>query len=176
MGFSSVEMVVERISSSALADKFSDPGSRAFPGIRRPLPDDLDGIIEVENMSYTNPWTDSMLKSSLIDPKSLNFVTVDQPGNKIVGFILNLLIVDELHVLNIAVIPAYRRSGIGNSLMETSIKTAEQLGVNTFFLEVRRSNISALTLYIKHGFSVIGVRRGYYSDNREDALVMKKSI
>ncbi len=176
MGFSSVEMVVERISSSALADKSSDPGCRAIRGMRRPLPDDLDGIIEVENMSYTNPWTGSMLKSSLIDPKSLNFITVDQTGNKIVGFILNLLIMDELHVLNIAVIPSYRRSGIGSSLMETSIKTAEQLGVNAFFLEVRRSNVSALTLYIKQGFSVIGVRRGYYSDNREDALVMKKSI
>ncbi|MCL5276496.1 MAG: ribosomal protein S18-alanine N-acetyltransferase [Deltaproteobacteria bacterium] len=145
-------------------------------GIRRAGPDDLDSIQEVENGSYDHPWSGGLLKEGMDNPRSLSFVATDGLDHGIRGFILNLLVVDELHVLNIAVLPAYRRRGIGNSLLVTSINAAKQLGATAVFLEVRRSNIKALTLYIQHDFKVIGVRRGYYSDNGEDALVMKKSL
>jgi ribosomal-protein-alanine N-acetyltransferase len=137
---------------------------------------DLDSILEIEESSYVHPWSRNLIQGSLDNPKAFNFVAFDSLDRRIHGFILNLLLIDELHILNIAVKPLYRRCGIGNSLLETSINKGQKLDVKTAFLEVRRSNVQALTLYIKHGFKVIGVRRGYYSDNREDALVMRKSI
>ncbi len=138
--------------------------------------DDLDSILMIEESSYVHPWSRNLIDGSLNNPKAFNFVAFDSLDLRIHGFILNLLLIDELHILNIAVEPLYRRCGIGNSLLGTSLDKGENLGVKTAFLEVRRSNVQALTLYIKHGFKVIGVRRGYYSDNNEDALVMKKSL
>ncbi len=144
--------------------------------VRRAVPDDLGSILEVEIGSYVHPWSGSLLGESLRSPNSLNFVAAHRHDRVVRGFILNTLVVDELHVLNIAVLPAYRRCGIAKNLLATSIGTARQLGAGAVFLEVRRSNITALTLYIRHDFRVIGVRRGYYADNGEDALVMKKVL
>lgn len=138
--------------------------------------DDLDAIAAVEAESYAYPWSRNLIQGSLESVHALNFVARGRHEPVIHGFILNLLIADELHILNLAVHPLSRRSGIGNLLMETSLAAAREHKASSAFLEVRRSNIQALTLYIKQGFSVIGVRRGYYSDNREDALVMKKSM
>lgn len=142
--------------------------------IRRASPDDLDALQEVENRSYVHPWTRAMLQGSLDNPKSLNYVAEDQSDGAITGFILSLLLMDELHILNIAVLPLCRRQGIGTGLLDASLETAGKAGAVHAFLEVRRSNIQALTLYIKHGFRVTGVRRGYYSDNKEDALLMTR--
>ncbi len=144
--------------------------------IRNAESEDLDSILEIESLSYEHPWSRSLIQGSLDNPKAFNFVAFDRPDRKVQGFILDLLLMDELHILNIAVNPLYRRCGAGSSLLETAVNEGQKLGVKAAFLEVRRSNITALTLYIKHGFKVIGVRRGYYSDNREDALVMKKSL
>ncbi len=138
--------------------------------------DDLDAIVAVEAQSYTYPWSRNLIQGSLESVHALNYVARDRRSTGVRGFMLNLLIADELHVLNLAVHPLYRRSGIGNRLMEASLAAARERGAVVAFLEVRRSNIQALTLYINRGFNVIGVRRGYYSDNKEDALVMKKII
>ncbi len=142
--------------------------------IRQAVADDLNALQEVENLSYEHPWTRNMLRSSLDNPKSFNFVAVNQTDQRIAGFILNLLLMDELHILNIAVLPSYRRYGIGTRLLEASMETSIRKGAAKAYLEVRRSNIQALTLYIKHGFRVTGVRREYYSDNKEDALLMTR--
>ena len=144
--------------------------------IRDAGPDDLDAILAVEESSYAQPWSKNLIEGSLENPRAFHFVACGGAENKVQGFMLNLLLADELHVLNIAVVPSARRCGIGNRLLETAWAAAQKRGAMTAFLEVRRSNVQALTLYIKHGFKVIGVRRGYYSDNREDALVMKKSM
>lgn len=144
--------------------------------IRNAELNDLSSIVDIERASYTHPWSENLIRESLSNKNALNFIAYDKFEQKIYGFILNIFLIDELHILNIAVDPAYRRRGIGDMLLETSINNARQKGGNIAFLEVRRSNIKALTMYIKHGFRVVGVRRGYYSDNREDALVMKKIL
>jgi ribosomal-protein-alanine N-acetyltransferase len=81
-------------------------------------------------------------------------------------------VADELHILNIATLPSMRRQGLGTSLMTAAIEYAGQSGVRLVLLEVRRSNREALRLYRKLGFSALGVRPGYYSDNGEDAIDM----
>ncbi len=144
--------------------------------VRDAGPGDLDLIQEVETLSYEHPWSRNLLKDSLDHPNTLNFVAFDRGTLNVYGFILNSIIMDEMHVLNIAVKPGYRRRGIGLKLLETAVSAGTDNGARAAFLEVRRSNIKALTLYIKSGFKVIGVRRAYYSDNREDALVMKKEL
>jgi|YelNatPaOPRAMG01_1025707.scaffolds.fasta_scaffold16194_5 ribosomal-protein-alanine N-acetyltransferase len=164
MGFCFVEMVVENIDFKKILSI----------SIRSAELDDAEAILRIERLSYSNPWSPNLIKESLSNTNALNFVAFDPLEHRIYGFVLNMVLIDELHILNIAVDPSYRHRGIGNRLLETSISTAQSLGVKSAFLEVRRSNIKALTLYINHGFRVVGVRRGYYSDNREDALVMKK--
>ena len=166
LGIIITEMVVEKIYLENIISVI----------IRDAGPDDLDAILAVEESSYEQPWSRNLIEGSLENPRAFHFVACGGTENNVHGFILNLLLADELHVLNIAVGPSMRRRGIGSRLLETSLTTAQKRGAKTAFLEVRRSNIQALTLYIKYGFKVIGVRRGYYSDNREDALVMKKSM
>jgi ribosomal-protein-alanine N-acetyltransferase len=82
----------------------------------------------------------------------------------------------EGDITNVAVLPEYRRLGIGSILIEAVIKKAAELELSLLTLEVRRSNTVAQSLYSKYGFEVIGERKRYYSDNREDALIMTKEL
>ena len=88
------------------------------------------------------------------------------------GFILTWLVADELHVLNVATQPSHRRRGVGQALVQQAISFARQQHVRIVLLEVRRGNRAAIQLYRSFGFSVLNLRRGYYSDNGEDALEM----
>lgn len=89
-----------------------------------------------------------------------------------VGYILTWLVADELHVLNVATEPSLRRRGVGRALVEQAVAFARQHRVRIVLLEVRRGNRAAIQLYRSFGFSVAGLRRGYYSDNAEDAIEM----
>jgi [ribosomal protein S18]-alanine N-acetyltransferase len=89
-----------------------------------------------------------------------------------VGYILTWLVADELHVLNVATDPSHRRRGIGRALVDQAVAFAKERQVRIVLLEVRRGNQPAIRLYRSFGFSVLGLRRGYYSDNGEDALEM----
>jgi ribosomal-protein-alanine N-acetyltransferase len=85
---------------------------------------------------------------------------------------LTWLVADELHILNVATDPTYRRRGIGQALVERAIAFARERRVRLVLLEVRRSNLPAIRLYRSFGFCVLGIRRGYYGDNGEDAIEM----
>jgi ribosomal-protein-alanine N-acetyltransferase len=100
---------------------------------------------------------------------------LEHPG-PVVGVILGWAVVDELHVINVATHPDFRRRGVGRALLQTALERAIHDGTRLVLLEVRRSNRAALGLYRAHGFSAMGVRRAYYSDNSEDAIEMMLAI
>ncbi len=85
------------------------------------------------------------------------------------------LIIDECHITNIAVHPYYRRLGIGNILMNEIIEICKKYNITGITLEVRESNTAAKSLYYKYGFKDSGIRKGYYADNNENALLMWKT-
>lgn len=151
---------------------------------------DLDAVLEIESVSHLHPWTrgnfsdslvaghwaycirpqiDQVIKGSYLDPAILWAYCILFPA------------VDELHLLNITVSPKLRKLGLGSRMMAAIEGVAAQQNIPRIILEVRPSNIAAVTLYQKLGYEQIGIRKNYYPADpqlgiREDALVMAKSI
>jgi ribosomal-protein-alanine N-acetyltransferase len=150
---------------------------------------DLDSALQVEADSFTFPWSKNMFLSELgRHTISRCFVAEFTPGaplcdqvcsspeeNVVAGFIMSWLVADELHITNLAVAPAHRRSGLAASLIEHTLEDARNNGAKWCQLEVRLNNIPARSLYRKFGFRAMGVRKGYYQDG-EDALVLGKEL
>ena len=135
-------------------------------------PDELDGLLAVEETSFTNPWTREMYLAELENTGvSYVFVAREATGH-IVGFCSFWRVVDELHINNLAVLPMYRRRGVASAILGRVFDEARVLGASRATLEVRRSNDAARQLYERFGFAVAGVRRGYYRNPEEDALVL----
>ena len=135
-------------------------------------PDELDGLLAVEETSFTNPWTREMYLAELENTGvSYVFVARETTG-RIVGFCSFWRVVDELHINNLAVLPMYRRRGVASAILGRVFDEARVLGASRATLEVRRSNDAARQLYERFGFAVAGVRRGYYRNPEEDALVL----
>jgi ribosomal-protein-alanine N-acetyltransferase len=137
---------------------------------------DLDGIERIERESYPTPWSRSMFAGELAKPSSasLGAFDDDERGAPLVGYLIISRYVDAWHVMNIAVARAYRRHGIAKRLLEELFVRTENDSRRGYTLEVRVSNKAAIKLYETLGFYATGVRRGYYTDNREDALIMWK--
>jgi ribosomal-protein-alanine N-acetyltransferase len=135
-------------------------------------PNDLDAVLDIETESFTSPWTREMYLAEMQNVGvSFCYLARDEQG-MVVGFCSFWRVVDELHVNNLAVLPAYRRRGIGTSLLMSVLKEGARLGARRATLEVRRSNEVARRLYEQLGFSTAGVRRAYYTNPIEDALVL----
>ena len=132
---------------------------------------DLDAIERIERASYPAPWSRSMFASELAKPSSLSLAAVTDDG-ELVGYLVLSRYVDAWHVMNIAVDPAWRRQGIASALLERLLADTSGDAERGHTLEVRISNLAAIRLYERFGFRSRGIRRGYYTDNREDALVM----
>ncbi len=133
---------------------------------------DLDAVLAIEAESFSSPWTREMYLAELENVGvSFCYLARDEAGQA-VGFCSFWRIVDELHINNLAVLPAYRRRGIGSTLLMFVLKEGSGLGARSATLEVRRSNEEARRLYERFGFAAAGVRRGYYTNPVEDALVM----
>ena len=132
---------------------------------------DLDAIERIELASYPTPWSRSMFASELAKPSSVSLGAFDERG-QLVGFLVISRYVDAWHVMNIAVTPAHRRQGIAVALLERLFDETGRDASRGYTLEVRVSNTAAIQLYERLGFKARGVRRGYYTDNREDALIM----
>ena len=132
---------------------------------------DLDAIEEIERASYPTPWSRSMFAGELAKPSSLSLGALDA-AHGLVGYLIVSRYVDAWHVMNIAVLPARRRQGIATALLERLFDLTAGDASRGYTLEVRVSNLSAIRLYERLGFRPRGVRRGYYTDNREDALIM----
>jgi len=132
---------------------------------------DLDAIEGIERASYPTPWSRSMFASELAKPSSLSFGAVDETGT-LVGYLVLSRYVDAWHVMNVAVAPERRREGIASALLHRLLELTKDDALRGYTLEVRISNLGAIRLYERFGFRRKGIRRGYYTDNREDALIM----
>jgi ribosomal-protein-alanine N-acetyltransferase len=130
----------------------------------------LDAIEAIERRSYPTPWSRSMFAGELAKPASLCFGAFD--GDELVGYMIISRYVDAWHVMNVAVDPDHRRRGIATMLLDRLFESTDDGTRRGYTLEVRVSNIGAIKLYEEAGFRARGVRRGYYTDNREDALIM----
>ena len=135
---------------------------------------DLNKIEEIERTSYPTPWSRSMFAGELAKPSSICLGAIDGELDELVGYLIISRYVDAWHVMNIAVAPEYRRKGIARRLMERLFEVTARDARRGYTLEVRVSNEAAIRLYEELGFRARGVRRGYYTDNREDALIMWK--
>ena len=130
----------------------------------------LPDIETIERSAYPTPWSRTMFASELAKPSSICLGAFE--GDELVGYIINSRYVDAWHVMNVAVDPDHRRRGIATRMLEALFEMTEHDGRRGYTLEVRVSNLGAIDLYERLGFERRGVRRGYYTDNREDALVM----
>jgi ribosomal-protein-alanine N-acetyltransferase len=133
---------------------------------------DLGAIEEIERESYPTPWSRSMFASELSKPSSMCLGAFDAETGDLVGYLVISRYVDAWHVMNVAVTAAYRRRGIARALLERLFEVTGSDERRGYTLEVRVSNEGAIKLYERLGFVARGVRRGYYTDNREDALIM----
>jgi ribosomal-protein-alanine N-acetyltransferase len=131
---------------------------------------DLNAIESIERRSYPTPWSRSMFAGELAKPASLCLGAFED--DRLAGYLITSRYVDAWHVMNIAVNPSFRRRGIATALLERLFELTDEGGRRGYTLEVRVSNKGAIKLYERLGFSARGKRRGYYTDNREDALVM----
>jgi ribosomal-protein-alanine N-acetyltransferase len=138
--------------------------------IRRLSIGDLPEIEEIERRAYKTPWSRSMFASELAKGTSICLGAFE--GDQLVGYIVNSRYVDAWHVMNVAVDPDYQRRGIATRLLERLFELTDEDDGRGYTLEVRVSNREAIRLYEKLGFERHGIRRGYYTDNREDALIM----
>jgi ribosomal-protein-alanine N-acetyltransferase len=135
---------------------------------------DLGAIESIERRSYPTPWSRSMFAGELAKPSSICLGAFDAETTVLRGYLIVARYVDAWHVMNIAVDPAHQRRGIATKLLENLFQLTDEDARRGYTLEVRVSNAGAIKLYERLGFRSRGVRRGYYTDNREDALIMWK--
>lgn len=139
------------------------------------LQEHINSIFEIESESFSCPWS----KQSFIDAfsnQSMKIIVALDEKNNVCAFSVVLMLGYEGEVLDIAVSPRYRKLGIGNALLNHSIDIFKGYGVSSVFLEVRESNLAARNLYLNNGFSQIGIRKNYYTNPTENAIIMLKEI
>lgn len=132
---------------------------------------DISGVLEVEQECFTLPWSRKAFEAELDDNDLARYLVIEDEG-RIIGYAGVWIVLDEAHVTNIAISQSHRHRGLGERLLVELICRAKQYGALSMTLEVRTSNIAAQRLYEKLGFVKRGIRRQYYSDTKEDALIM----
>lgn len=142
-------------------------GIRFRPMTTRDIPD----VMVIEHESFTLPWTENAFHSEMTQNHFAKYIIMEKDGAPI-GYAGMWTVVDEAHVTNIAVRTAYRGQHLGERLMREIMLLAGRIGMTKMTLEARVSNTVAQSLYGKLGFRPVGLRKGYYSDNQEDALIM----
>ena len=143
--------------------------------LRRLTLHDLDEIELIERAVYPTPWSRSMFAGELAKPSSLCLGAFDsEREGALVGYLVVSRYVDAWHIMNLAVDTACRRAGVASSLLDRLFELTAGDPRRGYTLEVRVSNRAAIALYGRFGFEGSGLRRGYYTDNREDALIMWK--
>lgn len=133
--------------------------------------EDIDQILEVEQASFTTPWSREAFYNEIYNNKFAVYLVLEE-DEKIVGYCGAWIVIDEAHVTNVAVLPEYRGKKLGEALLRKMMTVAMDMGARSMTLEVRVTNHVAQSLYRKLGFQNGGIRKNYYSDNQEDALVM----
>ena len=140
---------------------------------------DITPILEIDRHSFAWPWNRICFAGELDSTRGCNYTLkyVDRTNaHKVIGYIICRMVKHELHILRIAVKPGWRRYGLATRLLERAFDQAAGQGANAAFLEVRPSNRPARAFYDRRGFKLIGKKPGYYTDSREDALVLMKNL
>lgn len=143
--------------------------------LRRMVAGDLPEVMAVENRAFRNPWSEDLFRRELTHDWSTILLALEprpDGGRALLGFVIFWVVHDEIHVLNVAVDPPARRRGVARALLEETIERGRAKGLALATLEVRKSNLGAIALYDGLGFRQVGVRKGYYVDENEDAIVM----
>lgn len=135
---------------------------------------DLDKVLMIEQASYGTPWSRNMFVEEISNP--MGRALVFELNSRVVGYLCSWEILDECHVLNIAVHPEYRRQGVGSAMLKTLETSCQAKGIARILLDVGRRNKPARHLYKKMGFKVVGFRKNYYTELGDDALLMDKLL
>ncbi len=142
--------------------------------ITRMTMEDVPEIAALEKVCFKVPWSEKSFRDEMSNKLAIYHVAKD--NGKCIGYAGFWNVSGEGGITNVAVLPEYRRQGVGSMLITEMIKTAETLELLLLTLEVRKSNLAAQALYGKYGFEIIGERKRYYSDNNEDAFIMTKTF
>lgn len=144
--------------------------------IRRATLTDLEALVSLENACFAIPWTRESLQRDLDENPLARYLVAELPDGTLAGYAACWFVVDEGHVTNVAVSPSWRGKGLGRQLLNELIRLAEIEKILLMTLEVRVGNKAARSLYQAGGFQDVGLRRGYYADNNEDAIIMLKIV
>ena len=129
-------------------------------------------IAELEKICFNDPWSENSIASELNNRLSCWLVAIE--AGKVIGYLGSQTVLGETDMMNIAVHPDYRKNGIASNLIGELISTLMEQGSHSLMLEVRESNEPAKSLYLKLGFEVVGVRKNYYRNPKENALILRK--
>ncbi|MEW6456184.1 MAG: ribosomal protein S18-alanine N-acetyltransferase [Acidobacteriota bacterium] len=143
--------------------------------IRRMREEDLNKVLEIENLSFSNPWSRNAFLFELVN-RGISYPIIIEKEDKIIGYSIMWIIGEESHITNIAIHPHYRKMGIGKFILEKLITISKKRKAKYISLEVRKSNKNAVMLYEKMEFKLIGIRKNYYTNPLEDALIYLKQI
>jgi [ribosomal protein S18]-alanine N-acetyltransferase len=135
---------------------------------------DLDQVVEIEKASMPSPWSRELFEAELKRDLARYFVAEEE--GKVAGYMGYWEVPQEAHIINLAVAPAFRGRGVGQKMMEYCLSYARKKGAQLATLEVREGNEAARRMYEKCGFRFVAIRKKYYSDNQEDAIVMMKDM
>ena len=139
--------------------------------IREMAYEDIDGVMAIDRTAFSSPWSREIFEQEIIDNKFANYFVIEE-ANNIIGYVGLWIVEDDAQITNIALLPRYRGYKIGEKLFGYSIQYAIKMGASRLSLEVRETNIVAQKLYRKFGLVPGGIRKGYYPDNKENAIVM----
>ncbi len=137
-------------------------------------PEYIDSLTELDNLCFTIPWTSNMFRGDLSNKNA--YYVLALVDNTVIGYGGVYTVVGESGITNIAVHPDYRQLGLATEILNMIIKHCEAVGSSFVTLEVRKSNCGAIKLYKNNGFEEVGLRKNYYSDNHESALLMTKHL
>ncbi|WP_106494755.1 ribosomal protein S18-alanine N-acetyltransferase [Lentibacillus sp. Marseille-P4043] len=139
--------------------------------IRKMEYNDIDQVFEVEQASFENPWEKDIFEQEIVENQFAHYFILEL-DQKIIGYAGLWVVIDDAQITNIAVTPDYRGNKLGEKLFHYTMEQAIRLGGRRLSLEVRTSNIVAQRMYRKFGLVPGGIRKNYYTDNQEDAIVM----
>ncbi|NLW11517.1 MAG: ribosomal protein S18-alanine N-acetyltransferase [Clostridiaceae bacterium] len=145
------------------------------PVLRRAEPADSRRLAELDQQCFAIPWSEASFANDLADPERAYYLVWEDEG-VLVGYGGYWRVLGEGEIMNIAVAPNWRRRGLAAGLLPELIRQAEQEQLSCLTLEVRESNLAARALYSGFGFVETGMRRNYYADNNENAIIMLKNI
>ena len=141
---------------------------------RLATPADLDGVLAIEDASFNNPTTREWYEAELKRPEVCFVYVLRTDESPVAAFCAFWLVVDQIHINNLAIRPELRRRGLGRLLLQRVLEDAAAMGAPHATLEVRRSNSAAIALYEHAGFELAGVRTSYYTNPIEDGLILSR--